>query len=425
MRKCGTIIQIRIKEIDIKNKHYIENDIVHMEVSHNKEGVTLETIFDASEFDRVDSANLSWHLEWKQAYKKYYVKATKYLGMVNGKAKYKTTRLHTFLTQEDSTVYHINGDTMDNRLSNLQIAQLPTRESTQLEQLTYLQSLSLEDKIDVTCERIEQWYKHWDGKICVAFSGGKDSTVLLDIVRNKAFIPDGKSVRGVFYDTGLEFPEIRDFVKTKENIDWEKPSLTFREVIERFGYPVVSKEQSGLLSTYKSPTYKKQKTLLSEGYKSDKRGISKKWMFLTESPFKISNKCCTRLKKMPSDKYERRTGFRPMIATTVDESFLRKKTYLKHGCNAYDAKRPVSTPMAFWSEEDVWGYIKKYNIPYSKIYDMGYKRTGCMFCMYGIQHDTKPNRFQTMKKTHPQIYKYCIEKLGIGNVLDFMNIDYE
>ena len=42
------------------------------------------------------------------------------------------------------------------------------------------------------------------------------------------------------------------------------------------------------------------------------------------------------------------------------------------------------TPLAIWKEEDIWNYIRTYNIPYSKIYDMGYDRTGCMFCMFGV-----------------------------------------
>ena len=88
------------------------------------------------------------------------------------------------------------------------------------EELQYRQSLSLQDKIDLTCERIEKWYDYWNGQNYVSFSGGKDSTVLLDIVRNKALIPDSKTIPAVFCDTGLEYPEIREFVKTVDNVVW-------------------------------------------------------------------------------------------------------------------------------------------------------------------------------------------------------------
>ena len=74
-------------------------------------------------------------------------------------------------------------------------------------------------------------------KIYVSFSGGKDSTVLLDLVRRAI-----KDVPAVFIDTGLEYPEIRQFVKTIDNVIILKPEMNFRKVIETYGYPLVSKE---------------------------------------------------------------------------------------------------------------------------------------------------------------------------------------
>lgn len=51
------------------------------------------------------------------------------------------------------------------------------------EELEEMQRLPLQRKIQITTARIIEWYQHYDGKVYVAFSGGKDSTVLLDIVR--------------------------------------------------------------------------------------------------------------------------------------------------------------------------------------------------------------------------------------------------
>ena len=128
------------------------------------------------------------------------------------------------------------------------------------QELSYRQSLPLQDKIDMTCEKIESWYNHWDGQIYVAFSGGKDSTVLLDIVRNKAFIPDSKLIPAVFSDTGLEYPEIRDFVKTINNVVRIKPKLSFRQVVEKYGYPLISKEQSQYIRQYRNAKSEKTKS---------------------------------------------------------------------------------------------------------------------------------------------------------------------
>ena len=277
----------------------------------------------------------------------------------------------------------------------------------------------------MSCEKIEQWHNHWDGKIYVAFSGGKDSTVLLDIVRNKAFIPDAKDVPACFCDTGLEYPEIRDFVKTIDNVVWEKPKLTFPEVIEKYGYPVISKEQSRYLFEYQTSRSEKLKNTRLNGNRWGMGKISNKWRFLMDAPFKIGHKCCDKLKKYPAHQYEKRTGLHPMIGTMVEESFMRRSTYLTYGCNAYETNRPTSTPLAFWTEKDVWEYIRKYNLPYSKIYDMGYVRTGCMFCMFGVQSEDNPNRFQKMELTHPKQYKYCMDKLGIKEVLEYIGVEYE
>ena len=94
-----------------------------------------------------------------------------------------------------------------------------------MERLKELQALPLERKVGFTAARIAEFYKAMDGKVVVSFSGGKDSTVLLYLVRK--LFPD---VKAVFADTGLEFPEIRDFVKTWDNVDWVKPEMPFNQV---------------------------------------------------------------------------------------------------------------------------------------------------------------------------------------------------
>ena len=99
--------------------------------------------------------------------------------------------------------------------------------------------------------------------------------------------------------------------------------------------------------------------------------------------------------------------------------------YLRKGCNAFDNKNPQSNPMSFWLEKDIWNYIKKFNLGYSSIYDMGYQRTGCMFCMFGVHLEKLPNRFQTMKHTHPKLYDYCLNKLGLKDVLKYCGVAYE
>lgn len=291
------------------------------------------------------------------------------------------------------------------------------------EELDELQKLSLKNKILISKDKIVEWYNHWNGNVYISFSGGRDSTVLLHLVRS--IYPD---VVGVFVDTGLEFPEIREFVKTIDNVVWLKPKKNFKQIIEKYGYPVISKEQAERIYRYKISKSEKSKEILKNG-KGKKRcgSISKKWFFLTEAPFKVSHLCCYNLKKSPTIKYGNETGKKPYLGNMTEESLLRRTAFLKNGCNNYPIRgyRSSSSPLAFWTSSDIKEYIKVNNLPYSKIYDMGYDRTGCMFCMFGLQFDKYPNRFQKMKITHPKIYNYCIDRLKIGEVLDFIGIDYK
>ena len=106
--------------------------------------------------------------------------------------------------------------------------------------LYQMQSLPLSAKVKMTKDRIIQWVEEYgeDG-VYVSFSGGKDSTVLLNIARS--IYPDMKAV---FVDTGLEYPEIRSFVKSFDNVDWLRPKMNFKQIIDKYGYPFFSKEIS-------------------------------------------------------------------------------------------------------------------------------------------------------------------------------------
>ena len=107
------------------------------------------------------------------------------------------------------------------------------------QRLKELQALPLERKVLITQTRIIEWYKHYNGQVYVSFSGGKDSTVLLHIARQ--LFPD---IEAVYVDTGLEYPELREFVKSIDNVTWLKPEMNFRQVLDKYGYPIISKEVS-------------------------------------------------------------------------------------------------------------------------------------------------------------------------------------
>ena len=292
------------------------------------------------------------------------------------------------------------------------------------------QALPLELKVIRTKQRIREWYEHWQGDVYLSFSGGKDSTVLLDIV--KGIYPD---VPAVFCDTGLEYPEVREFATSNADVVI-KPDMNFKQVIEKFGYPFPSKEQALYIRQYRHSTPKMRKLRWDGNPLNGRFCIAKRWRYLVDSPFEFSEQCCDVMKKRPFKKFEREKKLKPMIATMAEESRLRFQEYLQHGCNSFDAKRVKSTPLGFWTEDDVLGYLHETGIDYAKCYGeivdeggrlrvTGTKRTGCMFCLFGIYAEHEPNRMQRMQRDYPKQHSYCIEKLGIGKVLDYVGIPYK
>ena len=307
------------------------------------------------------------------------------------------------------------------------------------EDLKIMQSWPLGRKIQVTQTRIIEWYQRNNGKVYVSFSGGKDSTVLLDLVR--IIYPD---VPAVFIDTGLEYPELREFVKTVPNVIWLKPEMNFRNVIEKYGYPLISKDVAEKIYSARKGGYALKRFDDDSEY-NKKYGCMysvARWTWLKDSNIPISNKCCTEMKKKPSKKYEKETGNKPIVGTMACESRTRKTAWLKNGCNAFDSKRPISQPMSFWTEQDVLRYIKDFNISYASVYGdiikdeigkyctTGYHRTGCVFCGFGCHLEKEPNRFQRLKQTHPKLWNYCMKPwgeggLGMKEVLDYIVVKYE
>jgi len=295
--------------------------------------------------------------------------------------------------------------------------------------------MTLKDKIRYTQRRINEWVEHFGENGCyISFSGGKDSTVLLHLVRNLY-----SNIEAVFVDTGLEYPEIRKFVKSFDNVTILRPDKRFDKVLEEYGYPIIGKEVSKCIYEARRG-YQYQINKLN-GDRKDKDGNPSRfnytqWKFLLDAPFKISDKCCTVMKKRPVHKYYKSSGKAPIIGTMAEESQLRRQQYIKNGCNAFNNKIPTSTPIAFWTEQDILEYIDTYKIPIAsvygdvmkdnknKYYTTGCQRTGCMFCGYGCHREKEPNRFQKLKETHPKQYEYIIKNLNMGEVLDFLNIKY-
>jgi len=301
--------------------------------------------------------------------------------------------------------------------------------------LTIMQKYPLSVKIGRTQARIMEYHRELGGKIYVSFSGGKDSIVLLDMVRR--IFPE---TLAVFCDTRLEYPEIRQFVKTIPNVEWLRPDMTFAEVVKTKGFPVVSKELSRIIYYARRGSFWAVQKMLGNfknGEKAERYQRYIKYQYLLDAPFLISDGCCDEMKIKPFKRFEKLSGLHPITGVMAEESYLRQTAWLKNGCNAFNGKRAMSTPMSFWTEQDVLGYLRLTGIPYASVYGeivedsksgklktTGCRRTGCFACMYGMNTEKEPNRYQLMKTTHPKLHDYCVNTLQCGKVLDFMGVKY-
>lgn len=331
-----------------------------------------------------------------------------------------------------------------------------------------MQSLPLALKIEKTKRRIQEWCDYFGGDVYLSFSGGKDSTVLRHIIKNHHCI-GVYDCPAVFVDTGLEYPEVRQFAIENADIVL-RPKMNFRQVILTYGYPVIGKSQAHAIRDLQGAHGQNDATvnLRLTGY--NRKGVycptyklAEKWVPLRYAPFKISEKCCDVMKKAPFKQYEKETGRKPIVGTMCTESRLRETAWLMHSCNAFDTKRPMSQPMAFWTENDVLHYLWRYRVPYASVYGeirckyngkecpdraarrcldeypeseskfefytTGVSRTGCMFCAFGAHLEDCPNRFQRMKETHPKQYDYCMRPvdqggLGMAEVLDYIGVKH-
>ena len=284
--------------------------------------------------------------------------------------------------------------------------------------LDALISLPLDLKVDYTKAKIRQFVMAVGGPACayVSYSGGKDSTVLLHLVRS--LWPE---IPAVYINTGLEFPEVREHALATENVVVLRPQKSFREVIRDHGYPLVSKEVAKAVDAARRGL----PSGLSRMADEDGRYGYARYAYLVNAPFSTSEKCCEILKKRPAKIYHQTTGRCPIIGTRATESSNRMDQYMAHGENRMGGRIPSSNPLSCWTESDIYAYIRREGLEIPRPYFQGYKSTGCVFCGFGVTCDR--NRFVRLKATHPRLWAYCMRPweeggLGMEPVLEYMGI---
>ena len=290
-----------------------------------------------------------------------------------------------------------------------------------MQELYQWQALPLNIKVRMTAERIRNWVNEFgeDG-VYLSFSGGKDSTVLGHIIRE---VCGYKNIPFVFVDVPTQYPELKQFAQTFDNLVILKPKISFAQVCEQYGFPMISKVVSNCVSGARKyvkylDSQKSNNAILTDRQfhmlaMSDPLGIERrinkkneqhknlqigvipsgseyrlrrlngelkdskgnysqfnqeKYKFFLDAPFEISDLCCDIMKKKPVHDYEKKTGRKPIIATMASESVIRTQKWLQDGCNAFNVTKPHSNPMSFWTEQDVLLYIKENNLPICSVY---------------------------------------------------------
>lgn len=356
--------------------------------------------------------------------------------------------------------------------------------------LIRMQSRPFQTKLQVTVAKFLEFCQKVNYDVSISFSGGADSSVLLDMFAKfwstQKMQHNNKPLLVVYANTSNEFASmpkhVKDFcryIEQKYNITIDlhtvRSDISFVDVIKTEGYPVASKKIARMIrdvreyfsehniqysdiaqyldqgidtaDSLRKMNFPATIVLRLSGHTRENRlcktwSIPKKWRFLIDAPFPISEHCCDILKKQPIKLVQKEVQANPIYGTLAEDSQMRKDAYLKTGCNAFKNGHGKSTPIGFWTRQDVLRYLHDFNIPiappYGEIITLedgsfefsGEHNTGCKLCLFGCHLEHEPNRIQRLAEIEPATYRFALKDqndggLGYRKVMDYLGIPYE
>ena len=299
--------------------------------------------------------------------------------------------------------------------------------------------------------------------------GGLDSITLLMFLRSihidvpaisVSYLED-RSIQRVHHQLGVEC--LKSALKP-DGTHWSKP-----EIIQTFGFPVLSKEIAAKIELLANPS-EKNKTVRHAivtgetgeygGYQKNSRmKMSQKWLekfggYANDEEgtnyqipnFKVSSKCCYYLKEKPCDDWAKAHNSVPFLGLMASEGGRRAKSLRINGCNYFGASTIRSAPFAIFNRQDLLQLALDLKVPLPEIYGTierdengqlrttGAQRTGCSMCGFGIHLEKRPHRFDQLKERNPHEWQYWMyecctdevtgEKYGWARVLDYIGVGY-
>lgn len=314
------------------------------------------------------------------------------------------------------------------------------------------QSLPYEAKIRHAEIRAKEFYDEMDGA-CHVSVGGLDSITLLLFLRSIGIDVPAISV------SVLEDRSIQRIHKELGVISL-KPLKSKVDVLREFGYPVLSKEKANKIAILQNPTERNRTVrhaiitgetgVYGGNRKNTRMQLPKKWLEkfggadeegaalgYDAAPFRVSDRCCYYLKERPCDLYAKEHKTAPYLGLMASEGGRREKALSVNGCNYYGKSGARSAPFAIFSRQDLLQLALDLHVPVPEVYGeierdkdgvlrtTKAQRTGCSMCGFGIHLESRPHRFDRLRRENFKEWKFWMYDMGWGDVLDYIGVAWE
>lgn len=273
---------------------------------------------------------------------------------------------------------------------------------------------------------------------------------------------EDKSIQRIHRALGLE--RLKS-AKKDDGAPWKKP-----EILQEFGFPVLSKEIAAKIDILAHPTDKNAtvrhaimtgETGAYGGHQKHSRmKLSQKWLEKFGGygnadegtdykipPFQVSAKCCYYLKEKPCDDWAKAHNSVPFLGLMASEGGRRAKSLKMNGCNYFGSSTIRSAPFAIFQRDDILRLVRELDMQWESgwkdeyrakaiaagvisegfempdsivpeiygtieerddgtLYTTKAQRTGCSMCGFGIHMEKRPHRFDLLKERNPKEWDY-------------------